>query len=265
MTRLISRWYVLVRGQDLAGEFHVAAAQRAALALAAGPAEVEAEQLPERIQAQAARHDGILEEVAPEEPHVRLDGQFGVDQTAIVGAAVVGNATDLVEHEHVVDRQARIARTEGLAVAAGDQLLVGKRLFCHPHRLPVSCFLRRIRTCSPRRSTAQSIGRVYQFIHVGRPTGPAPGTRAQRVPRMLSHTNPAQAATAIPQARASAHAISRSHDGSRAVAVVRSASRVALRPGAARYRGGAGESRRLPSPRRSGRATLHARCRSSSG
>src|SRR6201995_1551666 len=51
----------------LAGELQVTEAQRTATALAAGPAEEKAEHLPERVEAEAARHHRIALEVADEE------------------------------------------------------------------------------------------------------------------------------------------------------------------------------------------------------
>src|SRR5690606_17542501 len=67
-----------VRGH-LAGELDLADAQRPTLAGAADPAQVEADQLPHGVQAQAAGHDRIADEVALEEPEVRIDVEFGLD------------------------------------------------------------------------------------------------------------------------------------------------------------------------------------------
>src|ERR1700732_2195125 len=49
--------HVLDRGQNLAGEFQLPQTERASLAGSAQPAQEEAQQLPERIEAQAAGHD----------------------------------------------------------------------------------------------------------------------------------------------------------------------------------------------------------------
>ena len=59
--------------KDLAGEFQLAEPERAALAGRAEPAQEEAEQLPQRIEAEAAGHDRIALEVAGKEPEVRLE------------------------------------------------------------------------------------------------------------------------------------------------------------------------------------------------
>src|SRR5579863_6378614 len=72
----------------LAAELHHAAANRPAAALAADPAEVEADQLPQRIQAQAAGHHRIAEEMAVEEPEAGIDVEFGLDVAQPVLAAV---------------------------------------------------------------------------------------------------------------------------------------------------------------------------------
>ena len=60
--------YLLRGWQHLAGELDFTDAQRAAFAFATQPTEVETDQLPHRIQAQAARHDRIADKVATEEP-----------------------------------------------------------------------------------------------------------------------------------------------------------------------------------------------------
>ena len=59
--------------QHLVGELDLADAERATTSRQAEPAQVEAEQLPQRIEPEAARHDGVVLEVAGEEPMVRLD------------------------------------------------------------------------------------------------------------------------------------------------------------------------------------------------
>ena len=59
--------------QHLAGEFQLAQAERAAFAGRAEPAEEEAEQLPQRVEAEAARHHRVALEMAGEEPEVRLE------------------------------------------------------------------------------------------------------------------------------------------------------------------------------------------------
>ena len=56
--------------RDLAGELHLADAERPAAARLAEPAEKEAGQLPQRVEAEAARHDRIALEMALEEPEV---------------------------------------------------------------------------------------------------------------------------------------------------------------------------------------------------
>src|SRR6476659_1389249 len=56
------------RGNDHAGKFHLADAERAAFARGAEPAEEEARQLPQRIESQAAGHDWVALEVAGPQP-----------------------------------------------------------------------------------------------------------------------------------------------------------------------------------------------------
>ena len=85
---------------------------------------IEADHLPHRIQAEAARHDRIVLEMAAEEPEIRLHIEFGADQALAVFAAGLGDFRDAVEHQHRRQRQLGIAGAEHLAAAAGQQILV---------------------------------------------------------------------------------------------------------------------------------------------
>src|SRR5690606_21179735 len=100
------------RGQDLAGELDLADAQRPALARQAEPAEVRADQLPERVETEAARHDRIGFEMAGEEPEIGADVELGHDLALAVGAAILVDVRDAVEHEQRRQRQTGIARAE---------------------------------------------------------------------------------------------------------------------------------------------------------
>src|SRR6185437_4981536 len=117
-----------LRGRlHLAGKLHVAHAQRTAGTGLAQPWQEEATELPHRIQAQAAGHHRIADEVATEKPQVRTDIQLGMDQTLAVGTALLRDPRDAVEHQHRWRRQAGIAVAEKLAAAAGTQLFVIER------------------------------------------------------------------------------------------------------------------------------------------
>jgi hypothetical protein len=71
ITRLKSMPYsTFVFGRHHALELHLAGGKGHALALLAEPAEEEAGQLPHGVEAQAARHDRVADEVAGEEPVV---------------------------------------------------------------------------------------------------------------------------------------------------------------------------------------------------
>src|SRR5690606_23425171 len=101
----------LRRRTDLAGELDLAAAQRTATAGQFLPGEEEADQLPHRVQAQAAGHHRIAAEVALEEPQVRADVEFGRDPAWAVRATFVVDVGDAVEHQHRRQRQAAAAGT----------------------------------------------------------------------------------------------------------------------------------------------------------
>src|SRR3546814_8695288 len=63
----------LDRRRHHVGELHLADAQSAAAAGRAEPAEKEADELPEGVETEAARHYRISLEMAAEEPEVRLE------------------------------------------------------------------------------------------------------------------------------------------------------------------------------------------------
>ena len=109
--------------------------ERAALAGRAEPAEEEAEQLPQRIEAEAAGHHRIALEVAGEEPEVGLEIEHGAHQALAVFAAGFRDLGNAVEHQHRRQRQLGIAGPEQFAAAAGQQILVAEACapVLHPH------------------------------------------------------------------------------------------------------------------------------------
>src|SRR5690606_34876837 len=113
--------------QHLAEELDLAAAQGAAAARGAQPGQVEADQLPHGVKAQAAGHHRIADEMALEEPEVRADVELGADEALAVLAAVLVDLDDAVEHQHRVGGQAGVAGGEQLTTGAGFQLLAGER------------------------------------------------------------------------------------------------------------------------------------------
>src|SRR5690606_25719714 len=111
--------------QHLAEELHFAGTQRTATARIALPAEVEADQLPHGVEAQAARHHRVALEVAGEEPEVRIDIEFGDDLALAVFTAGVADMHDAIDHQHVGGGQLRITRAKQFAAAAGEQFFPG--------------------------------------------------------------------------------------------------------------------------------------------
>src|SRR6185312_8877433 len=85
---------------DLTGELDVAAAEGAAAAGRAAPAEEEPGHLPQRVEAEAAGHHWIAHEVAFEEPQIGADIELGADLAAMVRAAGVVDLGDAIEHQH---------------------------------------------------------------------------------------------------------------------------------------------------------------------
>src|SRR5690606_17896117 len=84
-------------GQDLTRELELTEPECPAGARCARPAQVEPEHLPQRVQAQAARHDGIAFEMAIEKPEVWSDVELGPDKTLVEGTARAGDLGDPVE------------------------------------------------------------------------------------------------------------------------------------------------------------------------
>ena len=136
----------------------------------AAPAEVEAGELPERVEPEAARHHRVAEEVALEEPEVGLDVELG-DDVALAGAAAVGgDVGDPVHHQHRRRRKLRIAGAEHLAAGAGHQPVVvdARRPAGHRGRWAPPRFSVGATSSIRRRATVQGPG--------GRPGRAAPCT-----------------------------------------------------------------------------------------
>src|SRR5262245_24721187 len=112
---------------DLALERDLAAAERTAGAEAATPGAEEADQLPHRVRAEAARLHGVAEEMTLEEPVVEVHVAFGGDTAA---AAVAAELDDAVDHEERGKGEARLEARGGIldepAVCEGEQLSLGE-------------------------------------------------------------------------------------------------------------------------------------------
>src|ERR1700704_6305805 len=110
-------------GKNLAGELHLAHAERTPVAGRSEPAQKEADELPQGVEAETARHHGVALEVAGEEPQVRLHVELGARHSLAVLAALLGNLGDPVEHQH--RRQRKLwSLGEHLAAAAGQELII---------------------------------------------------------------------------------------------------------------------------------------------
>src|SRR5712671_3593207 len=78
-------------GKNLAGKLHLAHAERTPVAGRSEPAQKEADELPQGVEAETARHHRIALEVAGEEPQVRLHVELGARHSLAVLAALLGN------------------------------------------------------------------------------------------------------------------------------------------------------------------------------
>src|ERR1051325_906969 len=114
---------LLHRRQHLAGKLEFAEPERATLAGRAEPAEEKAEQLPQRVEAEAAGHHRVALEVARKKPKVRLHVELGAHQALAVLPALFGDLGNAIEHQHRRQWQLRIALAEQLAPGARQQML----------------------------------------------------------------------------------------------------------------------------------------------
>src|SRR3990172_6084232 len=115
------------RRRDHAREFHLADAERPALAGSPEPAEKKARHLPKRVERQAAGHDRIALEVTspyPIERRIAGDLELGHDPTLAVGPARVRNAQNALEHQHRRQGQLGVAGAEQLPATASPQILL---------------------------------------------------------------------------------------------------------------------------------------------
>src|SRR5690625_458456 len=86
--------------QHLAAELHFADTQRATAPGGAEPTEKEPDELPERVQAETARHDRIAFEMAAKKPQARLHIEFCHDLPLAMSPAFLADVRDAVEHQH---------------------------------------------------------------------------------------------------------------------------------------------------------------------
>src|SRR5262249_11965393 len=114
--------HFLDRGLNLAGKLDLAEAERAALALGAGPTEEEAHQLPQGVEAEATRHHRITLEMTRKKPQVRLHSELGSGKSLAMPATLLGNFADPLEHQHRRQRQLGAAGKQ-FAAPAGEQVL----------------------------------------------------------------------------------------------------------------------------------------------
>ena len=111
----------------------------AALAGLADPGQEEPGHLPDGIEPQAPGHHRVADEMALEEPQVRIDVEFGPHLATTMGATVFGDRGDAVEHQHGRSRQACITLARQLATAVGQQFFVVKCVLPLGHgRSPLS-------------------------------------------------------------------------------------------------------------------------------
>src|SRR5690348_14120140 len=98
-------------------KYGLAKTERAARSFATNPAEITTDHLQERGESEAVGHDGIVLEMAAEEPEVRLDVELGAHQALAEFTAGLADFGDAVEHQHRWQRQLGITRAEHLAAA----------------------------------------------------------------------------------------------------------------------------------------------------
>src|SRR3546814_1031850 len=120
--------------EDLAVQLDLADAESPAAAGRADPSEEEAQQLPQGVEPEAARHYRVGFEMAFEEPQIGADIEFGLDLAPAAGASLVADARDPVEHQHGRQRQPRVAFAEQFTVGAFEEVFVGVAVLTGPDR-----------------------------------------------------------------------------------------------------------------------------------
>src|SRR5690606_27599918 len=126
---------LLHAGRHHALELHCPGGQGHAASRFPEPAEKEARHLPQRIESQAARHHRIADEMAGEEPEIRLDFELRADESLVELAAGLADLGDAVEHQHWRRGQLGVAGAEQLAAGARQQVLVVKARFPFRHMM----------------------------------------------------------------------------------------------------------------------------------
>src|SRR5689334_18920336 len=110
--------------QNLAGKLQFAEAERAAAPFATAPSQVEADHLPQRVEAETSGHDGIVLEMTAEEPEVGFHIELGPHQALAVLAAGLADVRNSVKHEHWRQRQLGISGAEQFAAGARQKILI---------------------------------------------------------------------------------------------------------------------------------------------
>src|SRR5690606_2002300 len=119
-------------------ELHLSGGKRHAFPFLAEPAKEEARPLPQRVKTEATGHYGNTDEVAGEEPQVRLYVELGANEALVEGPAGFADFRDAVEHQHGRGGQLRIARPEQLAASAGKQFFIAVARFPIRHKFLAS-------------------------------------------------------------------------------------------------------------------------------
>src|SRR5262249_47765035 len=87
-----------------------------------GPAEEEPDKLPQSVEPETSRHDGITLEMTREKPQIRLHIEFRTGKPPPMFAASLRNFANSLEHQHGRQRQLRTAGKH-FAAAASEQIL----------------------------------------------------------------------------------------------------------------------------------------------
>ena len=108
------------------GKLDLADPERAAPAREAQPSQEKSGQLPERVEAEASRHDRVALEMTTEKPQFGIDVELGHDRAFAMRPAGFGDFRNSVEHQHRRQRQLGVSGPEQFAATAGEEIFVSE-------------------------------------------------------------------------------------------------------------------------------------------
>ena len=83
---------------------------------------MKADELPQRIKTETARHNRIALKMTFEKPKVRVDIEFRLDLAFAKFARIVRNQRNSISHQHRRSRELAVFRAKQIATSGGKEL-----------------------------------------------------------------------------------------------------------------------------------------------